>query len=573
MIFKKRWNAITSIDRKIRFLSISILVASILLCTTANITISYYNNNRNVTQYNTALLAQISNNIDSYFSTMNHLIYGFACNTESQTYLNACYKAKSAPSTQKRKYLENLLVLLSNTLPDCTLHLFIENDNFSPIHIPDVTKTPTAFYNYKSDKWYEKFSALPEKQMTLLLPSSEQNYYPEAEPEGITVVYRLRNNQTLETIAYLLVDIPSHVINSLVKIESGTNFYLCITDSDEFTVYNSKPQTGSQNYLTLTLTNPKTGWDLTAYTQNSYYYYNFIFILLSSIFSAFVIGIVVVFLSVHFAKSLTVPLRLLTNAMEEMETGTFGKKIDCDTNDEIGYLIERFNNMNQKIEELTQKNESIQLAERNAHIAALQNQINPHFLYNTLEMIKGIADGPSASIIKNCCNSLSNMFRYNLKGPYRVSLSQELDHIRYYLYIMQYRFENLFTTEYIIDETLLQYKCIKFLLQPFVENAIIHGFADYQRHGILSIQITRADSGHIQIQIRDNGQGMDASTLAALQAKLDIKKAVELPDEENIGIANTHRRLLLNYEEQYHIHIESELDVGTAVTVIIPKTF
>lgn len=572
MKLKEKWQAITSIEKKIRILTITVLLFSILLCTATNTIISYRINNHNIKQYNSALLNQISNSIDSYFSTMDQLIFGFTCNTASQGYLNACYKAESIPPAINTNYLKTLLQLLSNSLPDCSFHLFVENNNFVPIHVGSTVQTIASSYNYKSDKWYQDFLLLPENQMSYLLPSLDQHYYPDPDSGGICAVYRIRNIQNLETIGYLLVDIPGYVIKHLVKTDSGTNFYIRIELPRDFTLYDSVPHSPGRKYIELTLEEPKTGWMLTAYTQNDYYYYNFIFIILSNIVSAIAIGSIVTLFSIHFAGSLTEPLRLLTISMEEMEMGNFGNSINYDTNDEMGYLIEKYNIMNQKIEELTQKNESAQLAERNAHIAALQNQINPHFLYNTLEMIKGIADGPSSPIIKNCCNALSRMFRYNLKGPYWVTLSQELEHIRYYLYIMRHRFDDLFTVEYTIDETLLQYKCIKFFLQPFIENAIIHGFTDYQIHGILSICITRADAGLICVRITDNGHGMDLLTLTLLQDKLSTRDPGELPEEGNIGISNTHRRFLYNYGEQYQISVKSELNKGTDVVIIIPKS-
>ena len=109
------------------------------------------------------------------------------------------------------------------------------------------------------------------------------------------------------------------------------------------------------------------------------------------------------------------------------------------------------------------------------------------------------------------------MFRYNLKGSNTVTLEQELEQSKYYIYIMQLRFDYLFQVEYRIDETLLQYKIIKFSLQPFIENAIIHGFTDFQQEGTLSISILRNNDSRIQIQISDDGHGMSFDTLDGLK--------------------------------------------------------
>lgn len=165
------------------------------------------------------------------------------------------------------------------------------------------------------------------------------------------------------------------------------------------------------------------------------------------------------------------------------------------------------------------------------------------------------------------------MFRYNLKGSNTVTLEQELEQSKYYIYIMQLRFDYLFQVEYRIDETLLQYKIIKFSLQPFIENAIIHGFTDFQQEGTLSISILRNNDSRIQIQISDDGHGMSFDTLDGLkEAFSSIQNSPSRRlENDGIGIANTHQRLLQYFGRDYEIRMESSLETGTVVTLLLPR--
>ena len=203
----------------------------------------------------------------------------------------------------------------------------------------------------------------------------------------------------------------------------------------------------------------------------------------------------------------------------------------------------------------------------------LQNQINPHFLYNTLEMIQGIGDGPSSLIIKNCCNALSRMFRYNLKGPHIVTLEQELQHIKYYIYIMELRFNHLFQAKYQIDETLLRYKTVKFSLQPFIENAILHGFTEHQLHGVLLISVSREVDGRIQILIKDNGYGISSGTLGKIRQQIHSTDTQNYVKKEygSVGIVNTHQRLLQHFGDEYSFYMDSVPQKGTTVAIHLPR--
>lgn len=549
-----------------------ILLSSIILCTIISNLILYKQNYENIERYNNDMLEQISQSTASYFSTANLIVYNFVCNQQAQYYLIQAYK-DSSPTTSTISYLENILRQISYALPGCRLHFFIDNPSCTPIYLEDPSLTFTPGYRFEEDDWYSEFLKVPESQMYLITTYEDRHYYTSQNERGITIIYRIRNNSNLDTIGYLLADIPAHVLQNKLNIKNQPQFYLEIVNSEQKEILNTLPSDSNGQLFKMTVYEPFTSWTMTAYTQDNNFKTNSTMVMLSNIFCAFLIGIAAFLFSVHFSRSLTEPLKALTAAMQEMEAGTFGKLLYYKADNEIGFLIDQYNAMNQKIKDLTRKKESAELAQKDAQITMLQNQINPHFLYNTLEMIQGIADGPSAAVVKNCCNALSRMFRYNLKGPHVVTLEQELQHTKYYIYIMQLRFDHLFQVKYLIDETLLQYKTIKFSMQPFIENAILHGFTEHQIHGTLMISLSRDMDGMIGLTITDDGYGISPDTLDELTQKIHHTDAGSYTGQEynSVGIANTHQRLLQYFGKSYTFHMDSKPQKGTSVSIQFPR--
>lgn len=549
-----------------------ILLSSLIMCTIISNLILYKQNYENIKRYNNDMLEQISQSTSSYFNTANLVVYNFVCNQQAQYYLIQAYK-DSSPTTSTISYLENILQQISYALPGCRLHLFIDNPSCPPIYMDDPSLTFTPGYRFNEDGWFLEFNNLSENQMYLVTTYEDRHYYTNQSEDGITIVYRIRSNSNLETIGYLLTDIPGQVLQERLNIRNQPQFYLKIVNSEQKEILNTLPQDENGQLFKMTVYEPFTSWTMTAYTQNNNFKTNSTMVMLSNIFCAFLVGTAAFLFSVHFARSLTEPLKVLTASMQEMETGTFGNLIYYKADNEIGFLIDQYNAMNQKIEDLTRKKESAELAQKDAQITMLQNQINPHFLYNTLEMIQGIATGPSSVIIKNCCNALSRMFRYNLKGPHIVTLEQELQHIKYYIYIMELRFNHLFQVKYQIDETLLRYKTVKFSLQPFIENAILHGFTEHQIHGTLLISISKEIDGRIQILIKDDGYGISPDTLNEILRRIHLTDTRNYIREEygSVGIVNTHQRLLQQFENSYSFYMASTPPKGTTVFIWLPR--
>lgn len=203
---------------------------------------------------------------------------------------------------------------------------------------------------------------------------------------------------------------------------------------------------------------------------------------------------------------------------------------------------------------------------RRSEIRALEAQINPHFIYNTLDTINWMAMDRDEFDISNAISSLATILRYAIaKSDEKVTVREEVEWLKKYIYLQQYRLKNKFVCNVEISPDVMDIKIHKLLLQPFVENAIIHGFAQKQDEYILTVRMGRGDD-KLNVTIEDNGAGIDEETLA----KLNNKEAIEDKARNHVGVKNALSRLSMYYEQKENVLIESKLGEGTTITISIP---
>ena len=262
------------------------------------------------------------------------------------------------------------------------------------------------------------------------------------------------------------------------------------------------------------------------------------------------------------SKSITKPIDKLLVAIKKMGEGKFSTKVQVNRNDEIGNLIKKFNEMDDKISTLIEENYISSIREKEAIIMSLNIQLNPHFLYNTLNIINWIAIENNEKEISKMIISLSSMLRYTAHNNEEISdFKKDLEWLKKYIYIMQNRWEDKFNVFYDIDEDVEFYKVPKLFLQPFVENSIIHGFSMIDSGG--SLKITgRLEGEMVYFSVEDNGRGMDNKR---------IKEVMET-NTDNIGIRNVNNRIKLIYGDRYGVTIQSEINRGTRITINLPKS-
>lgn len=263
------------------------------------------------------------------------------------------------------------------------------------------------------------------------------------------------------------------------------------------------------------------------------------------------------------------PLHNLSVAMEKFKQGDFSQKVEVMTMDEVGEASVCFNNMVDDIRELINKNYVMALKERESELDVLQAQINPHFLYNTLDTLYWKAVEAGDEEIAEDIISLSQLFRLVLnRGEGIVAVRSEAELLERYLHIQKMRFGKRLEYEVRFRESMMEEKIPKLILQPFVENAIIHGFEKGEKNFCLSVLGEKTDNRMVFF-IRDTGIGMSREQLEAIWQEKDSKQY----SGQRIGkyaIRNVKERLDIIYHESYELNIESKEGQGTTVKLSIP---
>ncbi|MGL5086436.1 MAG: sensor histidine kinase [Clostridium sp.] len=256
----------------------------------------------------------------------------------------------------------------------------------------------------------------------------------------------------------------------------------------------------------------------------------------------------------------------LLMAMEKVENGNLDVTIPIgNENDEINYISQSFNNMCKNLNEHIEKRYTAELKQKSAEMVALQNQINPHFLYNTLESIrmKAICNGDKE--VGKMLYTLAFLFRKQSKEKDIITIKSELDYCEKYLEIFKFRYDDKFEYSVDCDEELLYKEIIKFTLQPLIENYFVHGIGLENNNNKLNIKITKAEDS-IVINIKDNGGGIEKEKIESLNKMLETR--VNLG--ESIGLLNAHERIVIKYGKQYGIKLFNNKDEGVMVVVKLP---
>jgi two-component system sensor histidine kinase YesM len=277
------------------------------------------------------------------------------------------------------------------------------------------------------------------------------------------------------------------------------------------------------------------------------------------------------------------PLKKLMQFMNEIKSGklkTLKKRVEVEGYAEIIVMSEEFNSMLDEINELTHRLfdttsnlYETELAKRRTEMAYLKSQINPHFLYNTLESIKGIAVEEGVDRIFNMSNALAQIFRYCIKGSDFVTLEDEMKIIKQYLYIQKNRFGNRLEIAFELTEDAMKGIVPKMLIQPIIENSVFHGLEPKVGVGHLLIGAELQEENLI-ISICDDGVGIDPSTLQQIHLILNSKQELLFKDQEHpdngIGIVNVNNQIRLIYGKSYGLVMVSEVGKGTQTFIKMP---
>ncbi len=331
---------------------------------------------------------------------------------------------------------------------------------------------------------------------------------------------------------------------------------------EDYSTYIRKDKQYSTQYTSVyAYHDEKLGWDIVNVTDQSSLMEKLkgqfeIILLLSGLLFAIVIAF-----TIGMSNKLVSSVHKVTDIMEKTKNGDLSVRVDHDNKMllEIENIAIQFNDMLSKLDKAIQR-------EREAQIVALEAQINPHFIYNTLDTINWMAIDKNDYDISNAINSLATILRYAIvNNNAQVSVREEIDWLKKYIYLQQFRLKNEFSCSIEVDPIVMEDRIYKLLLQPFIENAIIHGFERGHKNACLKVQINRQDN-NLSIIISDNGIGMESSMVESFNN--EIFDGGE--KGHHIGMENAITRLRMYYGNRGKINISSTLGEGTIINIVVP---
>lgn len=386
-------------------------------------------------------------------------------------------------------------------------------------------------------------------------------------PQSLIVLIDNKNN---------IIASNDHSLRTKKMVEADSKLYFVSNDEEkEEYLFNQK------KYLINSISFEELNWELRFLIPKSELTNDMIPIVNSGILITIVFVVVLIIFGIKIVSSIVSPISKITKQLDNIGDGNIKYRLDIKCNNEINiiikdinFMLERIENMTKKIFHTQDKLYSLELDKKQAELSALQSQINPHFLYNTLECIRSIGMYHGIKEIHEISSSMAQIFRYAIKKQDIVTIKDELSCIYDYIRIMNIRFMGKFELEVIIPEEILNNRINKMVLQPIVENAIYHGLENIIGDGKIVIlgHLDKHDECLI-IEVSDNGQGIPDENLYELKKSLSFYSTQIFPanNKRSIGLLNINSRLRLSYGKNYGIEIESITDIGTTITLRLPN--
>jgi len=432
-----------------------------------------------------------------------------------------------------------------------------------------------------------------------IIPSHTPDYGEfESKDEVISIGSTIIRSVTHEVLGVMIIDLDSSAITDFCKnMKIGKSGYFYLMDkNDKVVVENGRDltgTTGNEEYIQTIFGREKGSFIETINNEKIFFVFNTsnnmkwkiigrvqlrdlmrdaYDIRDMTIFTVILFILFAVIMYFFISDKLTKPLKDLKSKMKLAEAGNLDVRVESKSSDEIADLGDRFNSMIEKIKILIEEGIKEQKDLKKAELKVMQAQINPHFLYNTLDTIVWLAASKQHEKVIEIVDSLSSFFRITLsKGKDWITVKEEIDHIRNYLAIQKFRYRDIMDYEINVEPVHYDYKMLKLILQPLVENALYHGLKNRRTRniGMITVNGFLNPSGDLQFEVIDNGIGMTEEKLCEIRKDLgDEIKGIEIK-ESGFGLNNVHRRISLYYGQGYGLSIESKYRKGTKITVII----
>ncbi|MGG1611953.1 sensor histidine kinase [Paenibacillus sp. FSL K6-2441] len=569
-----------SIKSKIVIICLTVIIVPILAMTV----ISYFSSQNQLERKYTELLMEVAKQtnirIDEYFKEIEKisLVTTFGMNNPDHP-TEKIYPIQVFLRNDSEQNKNEVYGMLMNyiMMKDQEISIYVYNLNGGQDLIVGTNQPYNYRYRPTEEEWFQSLQVSTSKMMILDTHIDRQT---QNNTLAISHVRKILDTDSGTLLGFMVVSIDLDVIEiASNRLQESLRKRFTIVDESDNIIYNNDFSLIGQKFSETIRPNrtdhlmvasrfERQRWTTYLYmpkkelsAEGSLLRHNlYLLATLMLIFLAIV--------SILLSTVITHPLKKLMRNILLVEKGQFDQVQEIRSRDEIGHLSTRFQRMSHELKRLVERIQQEEKDKATAEIRALQSQINPHFLYNTLGSVKWIASMQQANKIVEMTDALIEMLFYAARSEDAlVTVRQELDNLRNYMIIQKVRYYNRIRLEIQADEDTLDERIPKLILQPLVENAIFHGLAWKEESGTITINVERSGND-ISITIQDNGVGMDDETLHSLTDSLAY---AEKEEAQNIGLYNVMRRLKLHYGENHGFELKSKWGEGTTIRMVLPN--
>ena len=536
-------------------------------------------------EHSVQLIHQVSNSMDVYVETIEKMVNYIQLELQDTPFFTMESEGASGWDSETA-YIRSVLENVANSHREVAgIFIATKEDLYVSTGMSRISRDP-----FQNERWYREAAENPE-EIQLISVVTGRNIVTNRSysiDDVFSLAKAVQDPETGEVLGVILLDIRHDIIQSSINgVTIGEKGFVFVMDQEDNIVYtpvngivyrvNPKwvkamepmsVQIQGGSYQIRSELSPYTGWrtvgvfsmDEVMSSVNTIVYILFTCVIISLV--------LVVIVSFKFSRTLTNPIFKLKRLMKQAESGDLTVRFNFQHNDEIGELGQSFNHMIARIDQLIQMVYVEQENKRTAEMKSLQEQIKPHFLYNTLDTISWMARDYDAEDIVRLVDALTNMFRIGLShGKDIITVKEEITHVSNYLYIQKIRYKDKLNYVIHVDESLYAVEVPKLILQPLVENAIYHGVKAKRGGG--TITITGVPEGeNLVFTVQDNGAGMPQEKVEELNRRMSERSVLD--EQKSFGLFYIRERIQLCYGTGYGVHVESALGEGTRVTITLP---
>lgn len=561
---------------KNKTISIALLfyLATVIITASVFLFLSYKNKESTLTKTLNNIHQEKIESLEWYFDTLNDV----ALTAAHSNSLQSLFKRGLKPSSQEeaQRHVTDFLLGLSKFYHGAKFALLLDSGTWIRGSY-DVDYLDYAV-ELSEKKWYPEFVS----QGRYTEYGFDTGIYINRNSWNISVYYLVKNNYSLNPEGVLVMTIPAPALEyTLTSSYEGS--YFSLADENGKIILDSRPDTSAAGddvrYYRQTsqiagkgLALGEKSFILTTFLDEKMQQINYgnvwgwcFFILLCT-------AILLIGLVSAFSRYITTPIVDLNGAMGKIRNNQMGYTLAHSYHDEIGDLINGFNEMSQSIAVLIEKNKAISILRKETEYQMLLQQINPHFLYNTLEIINSLILNQENDRAVGVCEALGKIFRYNLARSKWVTVKEEVHYLIQYLLIMRHKIQDL-EIYYDFADEIYDQLILRSMLQPLIENAVLHGLKEQAEEKCITLSIN-ARPAYLELIVMDNGSGIEAGRLDDLLAQLWQIRQDPLNyagTSLHIGIQNVFHRLYLEYGDELIFELSSKAGFGTKITIGIPR--